>query len=783
MRRKNPLLLALVVLAGFLFLVAFAWIVAKSTKGSAITFTDWDPRVMKLRNRYYEVAFDKTNGAIRYVTDLTTGQPVSAGNLNGKLWSIALLFSPETIDAAQYSPDGPAEFQYSWSGSKKQLVFHYLPDPEAAKKISVTVTITATTEKFFDLQIAVENNTSYATREIRFPGDLVFAKEGISGALLPVMPGIVLKPGFFNDIQRYETTYPGYPGVFADFMALSSKNGQIALYTPAAEGPVVPTALGYYSDSCTAQSTCYIHAFRNRVPAGGKWTSPQVRVSVSATWDESIERFRVDDGIAALPGLEQKLGDRYEKMAGAVHYKADTSQLGLPFSAYADLLAKIPYPGLLHPVGYGPLGFDRSYPDFIPPKTEWGTTQDMADMFRQAQSLGFLVMPYTNPTWWDEESPTLKDRPANVRLADFVALDDQNRQLEECYGCPESPHYGVVVSPYAAFVQERLKRLNQQITTDVPSDFVFEDQIGARPPVYDNNPASPAPDAYMQGWLAHTQAYSGSRLMTELGFDRLLATEVGLHGSALLPERLKMTDAWWGAGDWAYYPFVTRIARDKVLFYQHNLAPETFTFDAQTLTWNLAMGYMLSYDLFPSSFGGGMDSEWLRLVGACQKEVLSRYANERVMGFAQLEGSATQTEFEKFSVIANWDGSNPLARGTLTLAPNGVMVIAKDGSLVAGSFTRFNDAALSAGEHYLIVEYREDGIKVMQPVGGDTSLSVKVPADWQSAAGVEVTTFAKDGSALGKAQGTLVGDIASFDYMQKQNDQTVEYYLLAKGAQ
>ncbi len=65
------------------------------------------------------------------------------------------------------------------------------------------------------------------------------------------------------------------------------------------------------------------------------------------------------------------------------------------------------------------------------------------------------------------------------------------------------------------------------------------------------------------------------------------------------------------AGAWRPYPLATLMTRDKTLFYQHDLAPETMTVDKATLTWNLAYGYMLSYDV-SSQYLGGEFRSWPR---------------------------------------------------------------------------------------------------------------------------------------------------------------------------
>jgi hypothetical protein len=313
------------------------------------------------------------------------------------------------------------------------------------------------------------------------------------------------------------------------------------------------------------------------------------------------------------------------------------------------------------------------------------------------------------------------------------------------------------------------------MTADVPSDLLFEDQIGARPRLFDHNAASPSPAAYIEGWLEHTRAYSPSLLMTELGFDRLAETEVGFHGSVLLPERAGQTAGWWGAGAWRPYPLAAMLARDKALFYQHDLAPETMTVDKATLVWNVALGYMLSYD----TVTGGLGNPWLPLVGALQKHVLSRYADEQVTAHTAAQDGVTRTDFESHSVMANWDAGRALAAGGHTLSPQGFLVRDDGGSFTAGVFTGFHGAPLSPGDHYLIEERGAAEITLRQPMGADTELALPYPAGWNAGQAIEATACEADGRAIAGVPVTVTAQGMVFQYQGRRAGQSVASYRLA----
>ena len=743
----------------------------------SIYFDDSLDNVIKLGNRAYEVGINKTNGGIAYIK--AAGQLISAGNSAGCLWDVN--FGINNIPACSFTPEGPNRFRYTWSSANNRLVLSYTPDPSVAKGVTVSVTIAVSESNWLDLQMILQNNRGFPPLEIKFPNNLVFVKDEIREALLPVIPGIALEPGFFSRQVNYEASYPGYPGVFADFMALSSNQGSFAMYSIADTHRIEPVYYGFNFTSCVGEDrVCYTHNYKTRVPEGSRWISPRLRLRVSESWEESINHFREDDGIAALPLVTSKLSKLYQKVAQSPLYKADTTQLHLQFKDYPALLARIPYPGLLHVMAYEPRGFDRNYPDFLPPDPLWGTVQDMADMFHYARSRGYVVMPYINPTWWDGESPTLKHLPAPLTIKDVASRSDQGMPVEECYGCPANPHYGYVMSPYVTFVRTRLDQLIHQMHVDLRSDLLFEDQIGARATVFDYNPASPSPEAYTQGWVEHTRLYSDSLLMTESGFDRLVETETGFHGSVLLAEKKGETAAWWGDGTWHYYPFVTLLARDKALFYQHDLAPETFTHNQATFAWNVAIGYMLSYDLFPSEFGGGVMDDWIKLVGSFQRFVLSQYASERLVSYADLKGKVTRSTFETFSVDVNWDGVNPATIDEFVLPPLGLLIRKNDGSLCAGLFTGYNNILFDDSAHYVIEERGTTKIVLRLPVGGDTSITLRLLPGWKTTTSLEVWALTSDGKPIGQVPPTLSSNGVTFRYQHELSGQPVAYFEIIK---
>jgi hypothetical protein len=551
--------------------------------------------------------------------------------------------------------------------------------------------------------------------------------------------------------------------MYADYVSIASTQGKLAMYSLYDQGPIKPLEMGFIHDSTSITHTYFYHTFGIEVADKTSWTSPRVRLRISEPPASTIGEYRQDNGLAAWPSLRQKLGQRYDAFVQSPLYKADLAQLQVPYAqVYTSLLTTVPVPGLLHLVTYWPGGFDRNYPNFLPPDPRWGSEMDFKNMIGDVQSKGFLVMPYINPTWWHTNTIT-----STVPITDIACLDRDGYPITECY----NGSCGIVVCPCAPYVQQRLDALIQREKA-LPISALFEDQIGARRWLADYNRYCPSPTAYIQGWVDHTRAYSDTLLMTEQGFDWLAETEVGFHGSVRLQERTggsPFTDT----NLVRPYPFAPLMARDQVLFYQHDLAPETMTTDKAALAWNLAMGYMLSYDLY----SGGIDNPWVKVVGDFQKHVVAHYASEKMLRY-DLDGQAGRTAFESFFVTTNWDPAGSLGVGPYTLPPSGVMVTNTDGSLVAGVFTRYNGFPLSSGDHYLIEERGADDIVVRQPMGDDTLLTLKPLAHWSAATPLEAWGFSSAEQLLVTAQVTTTAEGVTCTYQTQMSPSgpRVAYY-------
>jgi hypothetical protein len=370
-------------LTAILFLLLAAGLTAflpvRQGFAQAIYFDERDPELVTLGNSYYEISFRKTNGAIAHIIDKATGQPVTQGSRNECLWG-AYREAGDYIGGCSYSATGSNRFSYTWSAPERSLSLTYTPDPAAGQRVTAQVVVTASEEPWFDLRLELQNEWGVVLDYILFPSELLFQEADLQELLLPALPGAAVGPAFFEQNRSYVAKYPG--DWFADYAAISSAKGELALYSLYGQGPVRPVFLGFSHDKDDPSDTGYYdHTFASRLNDGAAWQSPQVRIRIGQTPAETIEAYRLDNGLDRFPSLPQKLGRYYAQVSQAPLYKADAAQIGRPFSDYPALLAHVPSPGILHPVGFHPGGFDENYPDFLPPAANWGDTAELAAMY------------------------------------------------------------------------------------------------------------------------------------------------------------------------------------------------------------------------------------------------------------------------------------------------------------------------------------------------------------------------------------------------------------------
>ena len=207
----------------------------------------------------------------------------------------------------------------------------------------------------------------------------------------------------------------------------------------------------------------------------------------AARWSNRSPPTATTTASTTIRRSRTKVGAKLDKLVRAPLIKADLWK-GLPeFNQWAGHLQQLPSPALVHPVAFQSGGFDEAHPDFLPPDPRWGDTGDFNRMAAVARSLGQLVMPYLNVSWWDTTAPSVQALPSSVEPKDIAVQNIRGSAVTEQFG----PHDGYIVSPHVPAVSKRIDGVFEEWKTDVPADCLFFDQIGARPWRRDFNPAAP----------------------------------------------------------------------------------------------------------------------------------------------------------------------------------------------------------------------------------------------------------------------------------------------------
>jgi hypothetical protein len=762
------------ILATVIVTFMFFYIFCLESRADTVYFQDTGGESLILANHYWEAAFSRANGSVKYIKDKNSGDIICYGSKDDSLWSVDFFDSLDVVKSSEYLRGKPRSFTYRWDAGTGTLTFSYRGIPVGVAEIDADVSIKTSEESWFEMQLHLNNRYGKTMKFAYFPYDLAFSVSEIEEVLYPALPGVIFKKSFFQQKRSYMGRYPGWPGVFADFVSMKTANGDLSIYSHQGADRFIPSILGFLSGDGDSDKFYYHHAIASGTYNNQEYNSPWIKIIVGEDYIKSIDSYRSDNGYDKYTSLKDKLGASYEKIVSSPILKLEATKLKLRFDEYDELIFKImPSPLIYHFCAFQRGGFDQNLPDLLPPESAWGTTKDLTEMVRRLHQRGSLFMPYTNPTWWDDESDTLLNLPPSITINDIAVQHEDYRPVYEIYNF----YYGgYVTSPYSPFVKDVIAAKMKEITDVMLSDIVFEDQIGARQWWFDFNTNSPTLISYIDGWIEHTRRYKDKLLGTELGFDRLAETETAFYGGMLLPIRDETAAATWGPGNLSVYPMISILLRDKIMLLQHDLADYTMTLFKENFSWNLAFGYFPTMQIVSRS---SMNIEWINMISNFSKNVLSRYADERVRNFSYLTDYLSKTEFENFEVFTNWDENYPSSVDEHSIAPSGVLVRSKAGNLTAGIFTAYNGIPLDGKEQYLIEERNPDSILIRHPMGDATALAVIPLSEWNATDRLIIRMSLSEGAYFrvpysmndGKIEFRLRGDIKG---------QRVEEYLIIR---
>ena len=426
-----------------------------------------------------------------------------------------------------------------------------------------------------------------------------------------------------------------YPPAFADFLHLDGASGRMSVYgvQPQIHAPwagstnvasvFVPGRLAWGGE---AEGGYCERRFGTSITPARRWNSSPVRLVLGPNAEEALT------GYARANAFDRRLD---QKLSPAVLDQLKRSVLVYYGGNCAEKIAhldQLPAPALVHFADYLKGGFDKEYPDHLPPNAAFGTTNEFRAFIARCHELGHLVMPYTNPTWWCDHprGPTFLregEAPLLRRLDGTLAYEryDANDGYTVCHWHPA--------------VRAANANTLRQFTDEFPIDVLFQDQCGARTWQYDLNSASPAAYAYVDGLVSMVAEDCRTRpLSTENGWDRLANYEAEFCGMTWGIVPTKNAPAWrvllddrFPTSMWDVFPLAQHLAHDKVAMVHHDLGQ--FLTDEEVFAWTLGLGYGLSLRLDATELDQPAKRDWLRWLDRLQKSVCARYTGEPVQAF------------------------------------------------------------------------------------------------------------------------------------------------------
>ena len=733
---------------------------------------------LTLGNRFYEVDFDKSNGAITRIFDKRGGGVVSEGNADGSLWGLSRGAWPYTWGTTwpetyfRPTPQQRAEFDWSWEASDQTLSLTY-DVPASGGTISVHVDITTGVDSYIDFAARVENDSDSQIDWFEFPDHLAFNSNDVEHAMLPFAGGVLLQRSFFRKAQSFvRERYPSWEAM-GDLVSLHTTGGDITIYPLHGTSEYWKATLGLgHTASGTVKRSYWRHAFALALASGSSAELPTVRIRFGVDPLQAILAYREDNRIDEYRDLGQKVGDYYETVRRSPTIEPISGWTSNWRSQYSFINA----PALLHMTGFGSEGnYALINPDFWPPADELGGAAGYLSMMAEQQRNGHLIIPFASLTAANAESETARVlEQEGLSIFDIGARTVDDELLHFVFDVPIEgggldPVSIIRPSPSSMRYQTRLDKIMADLET-ARSDFIYEDGVASPGWWYDAHPDAASPLRYSHAWLEHVKRYADRNLTGEGMYDRMSQYLVGGYYSIMHYEEFEFLP--WSDEDWTYFPAAAALFRDKALLWWHNLMGlQDEAWSTGHNTWSrlglfrrhLALGQLFTMGLHYAGRPWADADPWLSVVTAFSHHVVGPFADDLLVDWQGDTRSKSVSVYETASVTANWSESS-LAIDGHTLVPGGVIFTAHDGSVVGGVFESYNGRPLSFGEHYLIEQRKHNGIIVRQPLGTDTPLNVKSLESWRGGTPVRVASFDRFDQLIDMSASSVLRDRVDIVY-------------------
>ena len=701
---------------------------------------------------FAQVSFVENSGELtinstgyRVVLDADTGSFISIEDDNNINWLSRTLFSESPwvirIGSSEFIAPGSLKARggsinrtITPSGNDLNIEYVYQLN-DAGTSFSAQLTLNFFDSNEFRGKFEINHQAGNPLELVSFPAYLEFPKLEIQRMVYPHRSGAVFYSNFFSDDNVQHTH--NIPAGFTPFLWWETTHSTMAVSNLVDS---TNRSSGVQKFNILRNSTIpTLHYDQvTELPAPANFESGWTLFQIGKNLVDSAHKHWSDGETNSFPKLSAKLSPAmFEKLSRSVLFKYPETVSAVNF--INNQLSDLPDYSLVHVPGYMPGGHDENYPDYLPPDPSIGSLAEFQQLADAVRNNNGIFMPYTNPTWWDDVSLTVLNLGTGI-----VARAGDNSLVQETY----FGRTGYVVSPWNSAVIARLNQGYQEFQTYNLADLLFEDQVGARGFLYDQNPAVPNWWSFNQGLLNNTNlGVSYFPLMCEGAWDQLAQTQSGFCNNLRLSWEQPnngnplMTDDMFDA-----YPLALIMSNEYSAFYPHNLAGEYMVHNRKELLYNSALGYQLAYN-----FNQGV-TIWLDIAALVQKHLLSHRFGEMVTKFEDNRSTSDSLmmEFENGVIVeSNWSDSSSSSTGEVVLSPEGFWLQKPTSPIVQGGWVseyRNNNLNDPDGILLILEEMTPNGLRVISRT--TNTFTIDVSSDWfgANAGSVNMTRFGQDDS-------------------------------------
>jgi hypothetical protein len=725
---------------------------------------------------YMQLDFMKLYGNLETITNNQNSQELSPGT-TFDLWSAKFYQSNPVASYAgsTFLIDPELAFQYSWNAGSSTLTMTF-DGSGKANSINATIDVKIYDAPYVDIIYTVENNSGGIINELVLANAMGISFANLEEILLPESPGIIIDKEYFNSGPASYSHE--HPGGFANFYAISQTVGNLAMYTLSTEANFTPSWSQLSSFGGPSDLTLN-NTFDTWIEDGDTWVAPTLRLRMYDNFFDLTKSYKADSELPQYPSLETKLGSRKQQIIESPLFHMDPIMTS-NFDGWPAIFNDLPKPSIFMLADLWEGGFHGYHPDYIPPDAAYGTVQELSTAIDAAHDNNQLIMPFTLPSWWHEDSDTVTNQLGGLTTDDISMIDAAGTADYASWTLGAQVDWGYFVSPYNSFVKTRVDNVLNELVNDFDMDLIYEDVVGARRCYYDFNPAN-LNIMDCNGWFDHVEDHKDKGIVIETGYDLFVKNSIGFMGSDHVAWAYLDDD--FGAGNWRVFPFVPSLIHDKVLSYQYWA---DYTATKEGIGWNMAMGFMLNYNLIiEGACAGGcpepMGSDWEDVVGDFQKNVVSRYATREMTGFSDIDvNNLTVSTFDDIVVTRNWsEGSSFEVVDEWAIPTLGFAVESNSGDLTAGVFTAYNGVDFGEDQNYLIEQRTDTSVTLWMPLGVDSDLTLDLPSGWDIEDEYTFASYDVDEMKISDAAYTVESDAFTYSHVQSVDSNEVAYYELA----